>query len=58
MYTLLTLLQLPPGTQNPDDNGPIDFSSAFDVIVFIVLPILLLVFYFYWRRKQRKRDRD
>lgn len=50
-------LQLPFGTRNPQDNKPIDFSSAFDVIVFIILPILMVAFYFYWRKTQ-KRDKD
>lgn len=52
------LLQLPPGTRNPDDNTPLDLSSPFDVIVFIVLPILMIVFYFYWRNKKKKEEED
>jgi hypothetical protein len=46
------LLQLPIGTRNPDDNSPIDLSSAFDVIVYIILPILMVVFYILWRKKK------
>lgn len=52
----LLLIQMPIGTQNPDDNAPVDFSSAFDVIVYIVLPILLIIFYIFWRRKKKKRE--
>lgn len=51
LYPLL--LQVPTGTPNPGSNSPIDFSSAFDVIVFIVLPILLIAFYLIWRKKQK-----
>ncbi len=50
------LAQLPIGTRNPDDNGPIDLTSIFDVAVYIVLPILMIIFYIIWRRK-KKRDR-
>ena len=35
LYTLL--LQLPIGTRNPDDNSPIDLTSAFDVMVLLHL---------------------
>ncbi|MEO6347800.1 MAG: adenylosuccinate synthetase [Aquaticitalea sp.] len=59
MLNILTplLLQKPFGSPNPSDNNPIDFSNPFNVIVFIILPILLVIFYFYWKRKQ-KRDRE
>ncbi|GBF21156.1 hypothetical protein GQ41_3216 [Arenibacter algicola] len=52
LYPLL--LQLPIGTRNPDDNSPIDLTSAFDVIVFIILPILVIIFYILWRKKKKK----
>lgn len=54
---LFLLFQLPIGTPNPDDNSAIDLSSAFDVIVFIVLPIAMIVFYILWR-KAKKKDRE
>ncbi|MEQ8218902.1 MAG: adenylosuccinate synthetase [Arenibacter sp.] len=55
MYPLL--LQLPIGTRNPDDNNPIDLTSAFDVIVYIILPILMIIFYIIWRKK-KKQDKE
>ncbi|TDU40092.1 hypothetical protein BXY82_2132 [Gelidibacter sediminis] len=55
LYSLL--IQLPPGTRNPDDNSPMDFSNPFDLIVYIILPILLIIFYILWRRSKR-RNRD
>lgn len=51
------LLQLPIGSRNQDDNNPIDLTSAFDIIVYIVLPILMIIFYILWRKKKRK-DKD
>lgn len=57
LHTLIIfLLQLPFGTRNPDDNNPIDLSSPFDVIVYIILPILMIVFYILWRRDKKKRN--
>ena len=50
------LIQLPPGTQNPDDNSPVDFSNPFDLIVFLILPVVLIVFYFWWRNKRNKNN--
>lgn len=52
---LLLLLQMPIGTRNPDDNNPIDLTSTFDVIVYIILPILLIIFYILWRKKKRDK---
>jgi hypothetical protein len=52
LYPLL--LQLPIGTRNPDDNSPIDLTNAFDVIVYIILPILMIIFYIRWRKKKKK----
>lgn len=48
------VLQIPYGTQNPDANKPIDFTSPFDVIVFVILPILMIILYIYWRRSKKK----
>ena len=48
------LLQLPIGTRNPDDNSPIDLTNAFDVIVYIILPVLMIIFYILWRNKKKK----
>ncbi len=48
------LLQLPIGTPNPDDNSPLDLTDPFEIIVFIVLPILMIVFYILWRRMKKK----
>ncbi|MCM4153738.1 adenylosuccinate synthetase [Arenibacter sp. N53] len=50
----LLLLQLPIGTRNPDDNDPIDLTNTFDVIVYIILPVLMVIFYFLWRKKKKK----
>ncbi|TXE05679.1 adenylosuccinate synthetase [Gelidibacter salicanalis] len=52
LYSLL--IQLPQGTRNPDDNSPMDFSNPFDLIVYIILPILLIIFYILWRRSKRR----
>ncbi len=52
LYPLM--LQIPTGTPNPGSNSTLDFTSAFDVIVFIVLPLLIIIFYFIWRKNQKK----
>ena len=52
LITLVTwFLQLPPGTQNPDDNNPINLSNPIEVIVYIILPIVLVIGYLLWLRK-------
>ena len=54
LYPLL--MQLPIGTPNPDNNSPIDLTNPFDVMVYIILPILVIVFYIIWRRKKRDNN--
>lgn len=49
--------QRPTHSPNPQDNTPIDFNNLFDVIVYIIMPIVMLIFYFLWR-KQIKKNRD
>lgn len=56
-FTPLMYAQKPTHSPNPQDNTPIDFNNLFDVIVFIVLPILMIIFYILWR-KQVKKDRN
>ena len=55
LYPLL--MQLPIGTPSPDTNTPIDLTKPFDLIVFIILPILVIIFYILWRRK-KKQDKE
>jgi len=56
-FTPFLYAQKPTHSPNPQDNTPIDFNNLFDVIVFIVLPILMVIFYILWR-KQVKKNRD
>ncbi|MFB9053628.1 adenylosuccinate synthetase [Formosa undariae] len=53
--TIALLAQLPLGTPNPDDNQPVDFSDPFNIVVFIVLPIIAILLYVYWRKQQHKK---
>lgn len=68
-YMFLTLLsnliltidilfaQRPEGI--PYDTGPVEFlSSPFNIIVFIVLPILLILFYIWWIRKKKQEAKE
>jgi len=58
MLTLLHIfiLQLPMGTPNPDDNQPLDLSDPFEVIVFIVIPILAVIFYILWKKNRNNNN--
>ena len=48
----MLLNQLPPGTQNPDDNFPVDFTDPFEVIVFVILPMLIIIGYILWKSEK------
>lgn len=47
--------QRPTHSPNPQDNTPIDLNNLFDVIVFIVLPILMIIFYILWRNQVKNK---
>ncbi|HLV70702.1 MAG TPA: hypothetical protein VKY34_08335 [Xanthomarina sp.] len=57
MQHLLLLLQIPTNSPSPGDSGTIDLTEPFDLIVFIVLPIMIVLLYLVWRRK-KKQDSD
>lgn len=44
-------LQIPREVPHPDNNTPLDLSNPFEVIVYIVIPLLLIVMYFFLRKK-------
>lgn len=58
MLSIFRLLptQTPKGTPNPGESKPIDLSDPFEIIVFIILPILIIVFYLIWRNKNRGKE--
>lgn len=45
--------QQPTHSPSPQNNTPINLNNWFDVVVFIVLPIVLFVLYFFWRKNVR-----
>ncbi len=49
--------QQPTHVPGPQTNTPIDLNNWFDIIVFIVLPLVMIIFYFMWRR-QVKLDKE
>ncbi|EGV44805.1 adenylosuccinate synthetase [Bizionia argentinensis JUB59] len=51
------LLQIPTNAPNPGDSGTVDLTKPFDLIVFIILPIIIVILYFIWKRN-KKRDGD
>jgi len=53
-FTPFLYAQKPTHSPNPQDNTPIDFNNLFDVIVFIVLPVLMIIFYILWRKQVKK----
>jgi hypothetical protein len=57
LFTPFLYGQRPTHSPNPQDNTPIDFTNLFDVIVFIILPIVMFIFYILWR-KQVKKNKD
>lgn len=49
----MILLQIPTDVPNPANNTPVNLQSIFEVILYIVAPIVLIIIYFYLRRRAR-----
>lgn len=47
-------LQIPTDVPNPSQNTPIDLTSIFDILLFIVAPLVLLIVYFFLRKKSKR----
>ena len=50
--------QMPQGVPNPSNNSPVDFTSASDIVLYIVLPVVLIVAFFVLRARKRKNRKD
>lgn len=51
------VIQIPTNAPNPGDSGTVDLTKPFDLIVFIILPVIFVILYFVWKRnKKQKRD--
>ena len=48
--------QIPTDVPNPSQNTPIDLTSMFDILLYIVAPVVLLFLYFYLRKKSIKNS--
>lgn len=57
LFSFLAVAQQPTHVPSPQNNSPINLYSWFDIVVFIILPIILIVIYFMWR-KQVKNDKE
>jgi heme/copper-type cytochrome/quinol oxidase subunit 2 len=57
LFTPGLFAQQPTHVPGPQTNTPIDLNSWFDIIVFIVMPLIMIIFYFMWRR-QVKMDKE
>ncbi len=49
----MILIQIPTDVPNPDNNTPINLNSMFEVLLYIVTPVILILVYFYLRRKAK-----
>ncbi|MBS9525448.1 hypothetical protein KIH41_17460 [Litoribacter ruber] len=56
MFSLAINAQVPRDI--PTDTGPLEVDSTFDIILYIVLPIVIIIFFFVYRAAKKKRDRE
>jgi hypothetical protein len=50
---LISVAQIPQDI--PNQSEPVDFTSGWNILIYIVLPILMGIYYYFWRKKQRKK---
>lgn len=58
LFTSVLMAQQPTHVPGPQTNTPIDLTSWFDIIVFIVLPLIMVFFYFQWRHQVKKEKKE
>lgn len=51
----LLLAQIPQDLPKPSDNEPIDLSSPFSIIFFIVIPLVAIIAYIFLKRRQNRK---
>jgi len=56
LYVLIMSFQAPEGIPKPSDSEPIDFNYIYNILIFIVVPILFAIFYYLWRKGRSNRD--
>tara|TARA_R110000850_G_scaffold80862_1_gene173490 strand:- start:33330 stop:33560 length:231 start_codon:yes stop_codon:yes gene_type:complete len=54
LISTASFAQQPTHVPSPQNNSPIDLNNWFDIIVFIIIPVVLVVIYFLWRSQVRK----
>lgn len=47
--------QQPTHSSGPQDYSKVDLNNWFDIITFIILPIVILILYLLWRKQVRNR---
>lgn len=47
------MIQIPTDVPNPANNTPVNLNNPFEVILYVIAPILLFVLYLYLRKKSR-----
>lgn len=47
--------QTPQGLPKPSDNKPIDLSSPFSIIFFIVIPLVAIIVYIIMKRRRDRK---
>jgi uncharacterized membrane protein len=40
------------------DDVPVDFSNPWNIVLYIVFPLLLVIFYLYWSKTKRKEREE
>jgi membrane protein DedA with SNARE-associated domain len=56
MHTFL--IQIPQGVPHPDTNTPLQIREPFDVVLYIIIPLLVLLGYILWRKREKERKQD
>ncbi|WP_143960815.1 hypothetical protein [Litoribacter populi] len=56
LYSFAASAQVPRDL--PTDTGPMEVNSTFDIILYIVLPIIVIIFFFVYRASKKKKDRE
>lgn len=55
---MISFDQIPREVPHPDNNTPLDVTNPFELIVYIIIPIVMIVFYFFLRKKSKANRKN
>lgn len=57
LAALTSIAQTPRNVPQGHDSEPVQFDTAPNLIMYIIIPVILVILYLLWRRREKRRNR-